>query len=101
MSKKLDPYEKFLKSKPEPWEKEISDALERGEFVVSPDSDKIGAQLVEAARENLASKSVCVRMNPTVLAAVRSKAAKSGLPYQTLIKTLVYQFATGKITISL
>jgi predicted DNA binding CopG/RHH family protein len=53
-------------------------------------------RLAEAPRER-ASKRVTVRVTPSDLATLHAKAAALGLPYQTLLKSIVHQYLTGQL----
>jgi predicted DNA binding CopG/RHH family protein len=54
------------------------------------------AQERQAPRER-ASKRVTVRVTPSDLATLHAKAAALGLPYQTLLKSIVHQYLTGQL----
>ena len=82
-------------------EKEISKAIERSEYKATPKSKELVAEITQAVRKNLASRTVCVRVNPEDLEEIKIKAGRSGLPYQTLIKAVLHQFAKGKVSIIL
>jgi predicted DNA binding CopG/RHH family protein len=54
------------------------------------------AQERQAPRER-ASKRITVRVTPSDLATLHAKAEALGLPYQTLLKSIVHQYLTGQL----
>ncbi len=97
--KKFDP---FANLKLDPEEKEINDAIERGEYKQVKNMEAEKARITKifqsAAKKD---KRVSIRLNSRDLVAIRAKAAENMLPYQTLISTLLHRFALGKIRIEL
>lgn len=83
----------------DPYEQDLEDHFD--EMVEVPRTDPIYQKLQEAASNYLKSKSVNLRVQPSILETIKQKAKKAGLPYQTLINTLLHQYATGKINIEL
>ena len=84
------------------YEREIEDALERGEWVPVKNQEKEIALLVEAARNTLAKrKMMSIRMNDEVLKGLKLKAKEKGMPYQTLVSTILYQYVNGQIEVKL
>ena len=82
------------------YESTLRKAVERGEFV------KVANEKNEISRianifKSSSSKSVNIRLDENVLVEIRAKAKASGMPYQTLIKTVLYQYANDKINIAL
>ncbi len=47
--------------------------------------------------EAAASIQVCIRLDGSDLAMLREEADRVGLPYQTLLKSIVHQFVTGNL----
>ncbi|MEK6705074.1 MAG: antitoxin [Bdellovibrionota bacterium] len=91
----------------DPYEREINDAIEAGKVQeVSPSEfRRIREKFSQAAAytKELMRKDrrVSLRVNNRDLHAIQAKAAANGLPYQTLIATLLHQFATGRVTVTL
>lgn len=89
------------------YEKEINDAIERGQVrEVSPAAlQRMREKFSQAATYTkvLARKDrrVSLRLNDRDLDAIQARAAANGLPYQTLIATILHQVATGKVTVTL
>jgi len=96
MKKKFDSFEL------DDYEREIEDSLERGEWVPVPNQKKEIALLVEAARNTLAKrKMMSIRMNDEVMKGLKRKAKEKGMPYQTLVSTILYQYVNGQIEVRL
>lgn len=91
----------------DPEENEINDAIEEGRIrEVSPQKlQRIRSEYAKIARYTKAlmkkDRRVTLRVNERDLGAIQTKAAANGLPYQTLIATILHQVATGKVTITL
>lgn len=89
------------------YEKEINDAIERGQVQeVSPVAlQRMRAKFSQAATYTKAlarkDRRVSLRLNDRDLDAIQARAAANGLPYQTLIATILHQVATGKVTVTL
>jgi predicted DNA binding CopG/RHH family protein len=78
-------------------EMEIEAALERGEFV----SDKPRAQALEewqqAVRNTLRKKPITVRVQEQDIARIKAKALEQGIPYQTLVASVLHRYARGSL----
>jgi predicted DNA binding CopG/RHH family protein len=76
----------------EPWEKEISDAVENSEFVSSPDAEKEIKYLRSLADSMLKKqKNINIRISEHDLLKLRAKALEEGIPYQTYISSLIHK----------
>jgi len=102
MKKKLDPFKNL---KLDPYEQEIEDGINRGDYQEIPLSKKEREEFVDAAAYTLQrmkkDRRVNIRVKNADLNAIQQKALANGLPYQTLISTLLHHFAQGKISITL
>jgi predicted DNA binding CopG/RHH family protein len=79
-------------------ELEILEALENDKLKRSVNADEEMALAKKAAKEYLSkSKNITIRLSLADVTAVRRKSQESGIPYQTLISSLVHQYASGKI----
>lgn len=92
----------FHNAQLDPYEQELSDAIENGRVQEIPNMNKeikrITALFREAARKD---RRVSLRVNEGDIRAIQAKAASNGLPYQTLIAAVLHQFATGRVTVTL
>lgn len=80
-------------------EKEILELYERGEFkpIIKPKSEM--KKLSEYARDTLLrDKRINIRMSSKDLNQVQVIAAQEGIPYQTLISSVIHKFVTGLLT---
>jgi predicted DNA binding CopG/RHH family protein len=78
-------------------EKTLLDAVERGEFV---------SELTESRREQLEAiagntfrkdKRINIRISNRDLLAVQSKASQEGIPYQTLVSSIIHKYISGSL----
>lgn len=100
MKKKMrDPFKNLQL---DPYEQELNDAIENGQVREVPDMEEEKKRIVsifrDAARKD---RRVSLRLNDRDLDAIQARAAANGLPYQTLIATILHQVATGKVTVTL
>lgn len=80
-------------------EKNLEDALSRGEFEESPNFEETKRMLQEAASQYLElhnSKPVTLRINQLDLIKIKAKAKRKNIPYQTLLGALLHDFAEGE-----
>lgn len=79
------------------YEQDILDSYERGEFVSSPSLEKDKKYYAKIARNSLKNKSISVRINSLDLLEFKEKADELGMPYQTLLTSLIKRFNKGKL----
>ncbi len=83
-------------------EQEILEAFEKGELVSVDNLEEEKARLREYATYTLQKrKNINIRLSQGDLSKLKSKAESNGLPYQTLISTLIHQYVNDKIKIEL
>ena len=73
-------------------EKEILEAYEKGLLKGEPVSDAMILAAKETTKKN---KSINIRISENDLNAIKLLAAKEGMPYQTLIGSLIHKYASG------
>jgi len=79
-------------------EVKILQDFEREEFTSLTNFKQEKRQLEEAAREFLQKdKRINIRISSRDLETLQKKAAKEGMPYQTLISSTLHKFVTGKL----
>lgn len=84
------------------YEKELNDAIESGQVREVQDMEEEKNRMVKIFRDaKRKDRRVNLRVNDQDLVAIRAKAAENGLPYQTLISTILHQVATGKVVVTL
>jgi len=77
------------------YEAELEKMAEADEFVEVKNSDKVRTELRQAATEYFQAKPVNIRVPAGDLSAIKAKASRYGMPYQTLIKSVLHGFAVG------
>ncbi len=76
----------------------ILNALENDTLVRSVDADEEIALARKASKEYLSkSKNITIRLSPGDVTTIKNRAQETGIPYQTIISSLIHQYATGKI----
>ena len=78
-------------------EQELLDSLESGEYEsVLTESRK--KELQEAARLTFKKdKRINIRISNRDLVAIQSKALKEGIPYQTLVSSIIHKYISGSL----
>jgi predicted DNA binding CopG/RHH family protein len=78
-------------------ERELLEAVEKGEFV---------SVLTESRREQLEAiagntsrknKRINIRISNRDLLAVQAKASQEGIPYQTLVSSIIHKYVSGSL----
>jgi len=97
---------KLKKSAFEPmddYERQLIKDLKNGEFVEIPNQEEEIRKLRSYAKYTLEKmkkdKRITIRVENEDLNLVQDKAIESGIPYQTLISSILRKFARGKINI--
>jgi len=81
-----------------PEEKTLLDSVEKGEWKRIPDFTKAAVRYREAARATLRKdKRVNIRMAERDLIRLQKTAMQEGLPYQTLISSILHKFINGRL----
>jgi len=80
------------------YEKEVLDYIEKGEYESAPDLEEEKTKLKHAA-ENTMKKSarINIRIAENDLLKLKSIALDEGLPYQTLISSILHKFVSGRL----
>ncbi len=80
------------------YEKEIEEGLEREGYKRVPNFEEEKQKLITAARLTLEkTKNINIRISQGDLYGIKSKAQEQGIPYQTLISSLIHQYSNNKI----
>jgi predicted DNA binding CopG/RHH family protein len=76
----------------------ILKAFEANELERSIDAEEEILLARMAAKEHLSkSKNITIRLSLGDVTIIKNRAQETGIPYQTIISSLVHQYATGKI----
>jgi predicted DNA binding CopG/RHH family protein len=79
-------------------EKELLDSVENGEWQQVPNFKEEAKRYQEAARATLRKdKRVNIRMTERDLGNFQKKAQEDGLPYQTLISSILHKYINGRL----
>jgi len=78
-------------------EQELSDSIDRGEWVPVDNFEEHAAFAKQASTNYLKRKDakVNLRLSTTDLEQLKQKAAYKGLPYQTLMASIIHQYVAG------
>jgi predicted DNA binding CopG/RHH family protein len=77
-------------------EKDILDSVERGEWKTIPNFKKEAKRYQEYAKATFhKNKRVNIRLSEKDLVNIQKKALQEGLPYQTLISSILHKFING------
>ncbi len=91
----------FKNLKLDAYEQEIEDALEKGELVSVLNQSQRKKELRASARYTLEllkkKKNINIRIQEATLRKLKAKAAVEGLPYQTLIGSILHKYAHGTL----
>ena len=80
------------------YEKQILSTYERGAFKSVVTSEASLRRYREYARATLTkNRRVNIRMSTVDLADIQARAAEEGIPYQTLVASVLHKFATGRL----
>lgn len=87
-----------MKNKLSKEEKEILNSYEKNEFTEIPDMEAEIKKHVEYAKAtHLKNKRINIRISQKDLESIQRKALEEGIPYQTLIASLIYKYISGKL----
>jgi len=80
-------------------EKKLLKSVESGEWKQIPHFKREAKQFQQAAQATLKKdKRVNIRMTERDLVHLRKKAMQEGLPYQTLISSVLHKYINGRLT---
>jgi predicted DNA binding CopG/RHH family protein len=85
-------------SKLDPYELEVLDAYEAGKL--KPSAGKAELQRLRAAARatSIKDKRVNIRLSSVDLLDIQAKALEEGMPYQTLIASVLHKYVTGRLS---
>ncbi len=77
-------------------EQELSDSIDRGEWRSVPNFAEEKKRLQEIARNTLnRNKAINIRLTHQDLLRLKQRAMEKGLPYQTLVASIIHQYNNG------
>jgi len=84
------------KSKLSKEENELLNSIESGEWVSSKDKSK--SYYAKVANQTLKKDTrLNIRVSSHDISALKAKAATEGMPYQTLVSSVLHKFVTGRL----
>ena len=79
-------------------EKELMASVERGEWKSVKNKNKELLRMREAARETLKKDArINIRLTKRDFFNLKSKAVREGIPYQTLLASVIHKYLTGQL----
>ncbi len=79
-------------------EKELIDSVERGEWKPVRNNGNDLLRFREAARETLRKDArINIRLTKRDFFSLKTRAVKEGMPYQTLVASVIHKYLTGQI----
>lgn len=93
MSKK-QPFNPFKDLVLDKYEQKIENALNSGKLKPVPASKRLIERYAAMAKETLKKKNINLRVSAQTYLGLKKKAAKLGLPYQTLAGSILHQYAS-------
>lgn len=80
-------------------EREILDHFERGELRSAADAEQEIAAAVEAARNTFKkTRRVNLRVTERDFMLAHARAREEGIPYQTLLSSVIHKYLSGRLT---
>mgnify|MGYP001598159038 CR=1 FL=1 len=77
-------------------EKEILEAYENGELVPAKNAGQIKKELIAAAKHTLnKTRNINIRLSEKDIQKAKIKAVAEGLPYQTLLSSVIHRFVNS------
>ena len=84
-------------SKLDPYELEVLRAYESGKLRSSASKRELQRMRVAARATAIKDRRVNIRLSSADLQDIQAKALEEGMPYQTLIASVLHKFVTGKL----
>lgn len=79
-------------------EREILDALDKDQIILEEPAEEVSEEVRKAAAESLKkSKRITIRLYKHDYIAIQEKASEMGLPYQSLISSLIHRYVEGDL----
>jgi predicted DNA binding CopG/RHH family protein len=78
-------------------ERKLIKDVEAVKWIVAPDADNMKQKIQMAAKKYMAKKErINIRISEIDLNMIKLKAIEEGMPYQTLISSVLHKYVTGK-----
>jgi predicted DNA binding CopG/RHH family protein len=87
-----------IKKEDNTYEEEILNSFEKGEWQSVPNlKDEIERYASSAAATLTKAKRINIRLSSRDLEDIQMRAAEEGMPYQTLIASILHKYASGRL----
>ena len=94
----LEKNEKMKMDKFDEYEKDILASYERDEWVSVDNLEEIKEEYAQYARDTfLKNKRINIRISEKDFIDIKTKSLEEGIPYQTLIASIIHKFVSGKL----
>lgn len=88
----------FKNLKLDPEEQEINDAVESGKMRVIPLSTREKKRIQAIAKATLEkARNINIRLTEADLLRLKAKAIEEGMPYQTLVASILHKYSMGNL----
>ncbi len=78
-------------------EQDDIEAFKRGEYRSVPDLPARVKELQQIARNTLRKKPITVRVQERDITRIKVMALEQGIPYQTLVSSILHRYASGRL----
>jgi predicted DNA binding CopG/RHH family protein len=78
-------------------EREIMEEVKRGVYVPASNLEQRKKELKQAAINTLKKKPITIRVQQLDIMKLKQIGEKQGIPYQTLISSILHRYATGRL----
>jgi predicted DNA binding CopG/RHH family protein len=86
------------KYKLDPEEQELLDSVERGEWISAEPTRVELRRYIRMARNTLRKdKRINIRISQSDLEGLQTKAIREGIPYQTLVSSILHKYISGRL----
>ena len=82
----------------DPYETEVLEAYESGKLKPTATKAELARLRVAARATAIKDRRVNIRLSSTDLRDIQAKALQEGMPYQTLIASVLHKYVTGKLS---
>ncbi len=87
-------------SKLDKYEEELLKSYDEDEWQSVAQTEQLKVKYSKYARNTfLKNKRINIRISEKDLARLKAKSLEEGIPYQTLVSSLIHKFVSGKITL--
>jgi predicted DNA binding CopG/RHH family protein len=78
-------------------EQQSASDLAAGLYVLAPNQEERMKKWREAAKNTKRKKSVTIRIPDDIVSFMKIRALEEGIPYQTLVNSILHKYATGRL----